>query len=101
MWCLVMFDLPVETKKQRKRATQFRKLLLDMGYGMIQFSVYARYTPTLGGNRATVKAIHERLPPQGKVRILHVTDNQWASADRFSNQEPESEVEKPEMLTLF
>ena len=46
MWCLVMFDLPVKTKRQRHAATVFRNMLLDMGYGMVQYSVYVRYTPT-------------------------------------------------------
>ena len=37
MWCLVMFDLPVKTKRQRHAATVFRNMLLDMGYGMVQY----------------------------------------------------------------
>lgn len=39
MWCLVMFDLPVETKKQRREATRFRNDLLDWGFCMVQLSV--------------------------------------------------------------
>lgn len=62
MWCLVMFDLPVKTKRQRHAATVFRNMLLDMGYGMVQYSVYVRYTPTQSGNRATVKMIKDNLP---------------------------------------
>ena len=61
MWCLVMFDLPVKTKRQRHAATVFRNMLLDMGYGMVQYSVYVRYTPTQSGNRATVKMIKGRI----------------------------------------
>lgn len=45
MWCLVMFDLPVETKEQRREATRFRHDLLDWGFIMVQFSVYAKYWP--------------------------------------------------------
>src|SRR5688572_3036734 len=41
-WILAMFDLPVVTKKERKVATRFRNDLLDEGFLMIQFSVYAR-----------------------------------------------------------
>jgi hypothetical protein len=41
-WILTMFDLPVMTDKERKAATKFRNDLLDNGYLMIQFSVYAR-----------------------------------------------------------
>ncbi len=101
MWCLVMFDLPVQTKKERHAAVVFRDLLLDMGYCMIQFSVYARYTPTAEGNRSTVRTIKENLPPNGKVRVLHVSDNQWANSLRYANLIPEKEVEKPDVLLLF
>lgn len=41
-WILVAFDLPVLSKKQRKAATGFRQWLLDDGFHMLQFSVYAR-----------------------------------------------------------
>ena len=40
MWLYVMFDLPVETKRQRKNAADFRKNLLKDGFIMHQFSVY-------------------------------------------------------------
>ena len=42
MWVMVMFDLPVGTKRQRKVAARFRKDLLEDGFWMLQFSVYAR-----------------------------------------------------------
>ena len=42
MWCLIMFDLPVQSKEQRKEATKFRKLLIDSGYALIQYSVYGK-----------------------------------------------------------
>ncbi|NEG89098.1 CRISPR-associated endonuclease Cas2 [Bifidobacterium aerophilum] len=101
MWCLVMFDLPVKTKQQRNAATDFRNMLLDMGYGMVQYSVYARYTPTQAGNRATVQMIKAALPAQGYVRVLHVSDHQWSSALRFSNSEQLDDAETPELFTLF
>ena len=42
MWMVVMFDLPVVLKAERKAATEFRNALLDMGFEMSQFSVYMR-----------------------------------------------------------
>lgn len=101
MWCLVMFDLPVGTKTERREATQFRNLLLDMGYMMVQFSIYVRYTPTQSGNRATVRMIKEHLPAGGKVRVLHISDRQWANSLRFYNQHVETKNETPEVCTLF
>lgn len=41
-WLVVIFDLPVTTAEARREYTQFRDFLLNDGYLMIQFSVYAR-----------------------------------------------------------
>lgn len=101
MWCLVMFDLPVKTKEQRHDATEFRNVLLDLGYSMVQFSVYARYTPTQSGNRTTIRVIKKNLPPQGKVRILHISDHQWASADKIVNLKPDKKEKTPDLYVLF
>ena len=43
MWILVFFDLPTETKLERKRYAQFRENLLKDGFGMFQFSIYIRH----------------------------------------------------------
>ena len=32
MWLIVMFDLPVIEREERKSATRFRNDLLDMGF---------------------------------------------------------------------
>jgi CRISPR-associated protein Cas2 len=96
-----MFDLPVKTKPQRQEATQFRLLLLDLGFVMVQLSVYTKFLPVGGGLALPVKSIKSNLPPGGKVRVFTMTDHQWAQALRFSNGEPEVEPEQPELLTLF
>ena len=43
MWILVLFDLPTETKKERKAAADFRKHLIEDGFTMFQFSIYVRH----------------------------------------------------------
>lgn len=37
MWMMVMFDLPTETKLERREASKFRNFLLDSGFSMAQF----------------------------------------------------------------
>ena len=44
MWVMVMFDLPVLTKTERKHANRFRLFLKDQGFGMAQLSVYMKHT---------------------------------------------------------
>ena len=43
LWVQVLFDLPTQTKSQRKSASEFRNSLLDLGFEMAQFSVYQKF----------------------------------------------------------
>lgn len=79
MRMLVFFDLPVVTRAERRAYTQFRRFLLNDGFDMIQFSVYGRI---LNGNDAQdkhLKRLIANLPPEGSVRLLTVTEKQFAS----------------------
>lgn len=62
-----MFDLPVMTDDERRTATRFRKELLDSGYLMIQFSVYARPCVTY-----EAMDTHTRLLRGVKSKLLRV-----------------------------
>ncbi len=101
MWCLVMFDLPVQSKEQRREATAFRNSLLDDGFSMVQFSVYVQYLP-LGVNLSRIaNTLKSRLPDNGEVRVLPVTDKQWSEAFRFSNGSQQADSETPQQLQIF
>lgn len=76
-WLVVAFDLPVGTKLQRKQATDFRGFLLDDGYQMIQFSVYARACVTFARQETHIARVKQNLPPEGSVRAIFVTRAQW------------------------
>ena len=83
MWILVMFDLPVGSKKERKEATDFRKYLEDLGFERAQFSVYMRFCS--GKERADVltQRIKQKLPTGGLVDILMFTDRQYKNIVSF------------------
>jgi CRISPR-associated protein Cas2 len=76
-WLIVCFDLPVVEKEQRKRATEFRKFLLDDGFAMIQWSVYARACVTFARQETHLDRVKANLPPEGSVRAIFVTRAQW------------------------
>jgi CRISPR-associated protein Cas2 len=76
-WLIVAFDLPVLTKVQRKKATDFRGFLLDDGYQMIQFSVYARACVSFARQETHIERVKRNLPPEGSVRAIFVTRAQW------------------------
>jgi CRISPR-associated protein Cas2 len=101
MWMIVLFDLPVVTREERKTASLFRKSLLDQGFHMSQFSVYYRL---LSGKEALdgyIRNIQSQLPPKGKVDILAITDKQYEDIISFSGKTKGKNKQKPSQLLLF
>ena len=79
MWMFAFFDLPVLTKGQRKEATRFRNHLLDLGFEMVQLSVYARHCSSKERVEALIRKIRGGVPEEGKVKVLTITDKQFAN----------------------
>ena len=101
MWIFVMFDLPVGTKKQMREATKFREFLLDEGFEMSQFSVYARFCNGKDSFESYLKRIESNLPEKGEVHVLTFTDRQYEAIVRFSSQRRKSRAKNPDQLAMF
>lgn len=76
-WLIVAFDLPVTEKEARKAYTNFRKFLLNDGFQMIQFSVYARPMVTHARMQTHIRRVEQEIPPEGSIRAWYVTQAQW------------------------
>lgn len=72
-----MFDLPVETSKQRKAYRQFRKRLVNEGFLMIQYSVYVRVCVTKKSAQFIEKRISSFLPDKGIIQSMIMTEKQY------------------------
>ena len=79
MWLLVMFDLPVISKKERKDAALFRKNLEKDGFTMHQFSVYIRYCGSLESAQVHIKRVKSFTPEKGHISVLSITDKQYSN----------------------
>jgi CRISPR-associated protein Cas2 len=102
-WLIVAFDLPVMSREQRKRATDFRKFLIDDGYQMIQYSVYARACVTFARQETHLGRVKQNLPEEGSVRAVFVTRAQWERSFVIQGS-PASETEAedmPEQIQLW
>jgi CRISPR-associated protein Cas2 len=96
-----MFDLPTDTKPQRKAATDFRKFLLDEGFERSQFSVYARFVNGKEAFQTRVNRIERNLPATGDIQILNFTDRQYRDTIHFSEQGRQAARRNPEQLVMF
>lgn len=101
MWVLVLFDLPTETKKERKAYAQFRNNLIRDGFTMFQFSIYLRHCPSAENADLHIRRVKNFLPELGKVGIMRVTDKQFADMQIFDCKKV-AIVDKPvQQLELF
>lgn len=67
MWVIAMFDLPTDTPKERKAYARFRKALLEDGFSMMQYSVYARHCASIDNAEVHVRRMGDRVPSAGEV----------------------------------
>lgn len=101
MWTLVMYDLPTETKKERKSAAHFRKELLQDGFSMFQFSMYVRHSASSENADVHKRRVKTMLPEHGKVGILQITDKQFGQMELFYGAKPQDLPKIPQQLELF
>ena len=68
MWILVFFDLPTETKAERRTASKFRKSLLNNGFNMFQFSIYLRFCASRENADVHIKRVKMMcIPPSNHI----------------------------------
>ncbi|HRK00730.1 MAG TPA: CRISPR-associated endonuclease Cas2 [Ignavibacteria bacterium] len=102
MWILVLFDLPTDTKKDRKNYAKFRKAIMKDGFNMFQFSIYTRHCMSRENSNVHVKRVKSVLPPKGHIGILRITDKQFGEIEIFYGRKKETKNISPsQQLELF
>lgn len=101
MWVLVLFDLPTDTKKERKAYADFRKSLLKDGFTMFQFSIYLRHCSSQENADVHIKRVKSIIPEYGKIGIMCVTDKQFSNMEIFYGKKIQQVKTPYQQLELF
>ena len=101
MWVFVFFDLPTDTKKDRKNYARFRKNLIRDGFYMLQFSIYARHSSSRENAEIHLKRVKSFLPPKGEIILFTLTDKQFGMMEFFRGIFEQERPETPQQLELF
>lgn len=101
MWILVFFDLPTDTKKERKAASDFRKKLIKDGFTMFQYSIYVRHCASMENAEVHIKRTKNNLPELGEVGVLCITDKQFGNIEIFYNKKEKTINVSGQQLELF
>jgi CRISPR-associated protein Cas2 len=101
MWVLVFFDLPTETKKDRKIYALFRKNILKDGFTMFQFSIYLRHCPSKENAEVHIRRVRSFLPEHGHIGIMCITDKQFGDIELFIGRKPDEPQLGSQQLEMF
>jgi CRISPR-associated protein Cas2 len=101
MWVLVFFDLPTETKVDRKNYTKFRKKIMDDGFQMFQFSMYIRHCSSRENSEVHINRVKIILPAKGHIGIMCVTDKQFGMMEIFRGKAQIEVPDTTQQLELF
>lgn len=91
MRIIVFFDLPVSTRSKRKEYAKFRKFLINDGYIMLQYSVYSKTVRNFDDAKKHCRYLQCVVPPEGSVRVMTVTEKQYASMELLTGERLKSE----------
>jgi CRISPR-associated protein Cas2 len=98
---MVFFDLPTNTKRQRKAATDFRDGLIKDGFTMFQFSIYIRHCASMENAEVHRRRVKTLLPKEGRVSMMCITDRQFGLIDIFEGRSVSSRPVEGQQLELF
>lgn len=101
MWVMVLFDLPTETKKDKREYALFRKNLQKDGFTMFQFSIYVRHCASCENAEVHIKRVKSFLPKHGQVGIMCITDKQFGKIELFYGEKSQSISTPGQQLELF
>lgn len=101
MWVLVFFDLPTETKQERKIYAKFRKEIQKDGFTMFQFSIYLRHCASMENAEVHKQRVKKLLPEKGHIGIMTITDKQFGMMEIFQGKKEAPSKDIPQQLELF
>lgn len=101
MWILVLYDLPTDTKAERRAGANFRKEMLKDGFTMFQFSIYMRHCPSKENADLHVQRVKKLLPAKGHVGIMCITDKQFGDIELYFCAKVQERKKVVQQLELF
>ncbi|MCX8473816.1 MAG: CRISPR-associated endonuclease Cas2, partial [Sediminibacterium sp.] len=86
MVLFVFYDLPTETKEQRKEFALFRKKILGSGFNYLQNSVYVKQGLDFTEIKKYSHRIKNIVPENGHVVVFHLTDSQFKNVEIYEER---------------
>ena len=79
-WMMVCFDLPTVDKQEQRQANRFRQGLLELGFFMLQESIYVRSCVSMERYPKHMASVESIAPDEGLINVFFLTDKQWGDS---------------------
>ncbi len=101
MRVMIFFDLPTKTEKDIRNYTKFRKILIESGFVMMQFSIYTKIVLNKSGLKSIENKISEITPKKGLVQMMVVTEKQFSSMKNIVGTNNNEVVNTDERIVIL
>ena len=101
MRIIVMFDLPVETAKNRRDYTVFRKNLIKSGFHMMQESIYCKLAQNATAADNIVENVRKNKPAEGLVQVLKITEKQFSKIEYIIGEAQKQVLDSDERMVIL
>lgn len=101
MRMIVFFDLPTETNENKKNYRNFRKMLIQNGFVMMQESVYCRIVLNKSVEESVAATIKRNNPPNGIVQLLTITEKQFSKIEFICGEVKSDVLASDERLVIL
>lgn len=101
MRVLVLFDLPMESSKEVREYTRFRKHLISDGFMMLQKSVYVKLCLNAVAAQSIMANLRKHAPSSGLVQMMIVTEKQFNRIEFVIGEENTELINSTERLIVL
>ena len=101
MRVIVFFDLPMETRIERRNYASFRKFLIRSGFIMMQKSIYTKLALNLTAASSMMAHVRRNKPEEGLIQMLIITENQFSRIEYVLGDKTSEILDSEERVVIL
>lgn len=101
MRTIVFFDLPNVYAKDRRNYMNFRKMLINEGFLMMQESVYSKIVLNSQQAQLIMNKLQKKAPSKGLIQVLTITEKQYAQIEYIIGQKNTKIIDSEDRLVVL
>lgn len=98
---IVFFDLPNIYIKDKRNYLKFRKYLLNVGFIMMQESVYSKLVMNSQQSNLLLDRLRKNAPKKGVIQVLTITEKQYSQIEYIIGESSTKIIDNEDRLIVL